>query len=98
MVSQNSFQATMERLNDPSLVTLLPPAGTTFICDYFTESSMIAQGFYKGLQKVMPETLISADLPVGLNWWANKVSGEGNWEVISPIRYKQANSVLAKRL
>ena len=92
MVSQNSFQATMERLNDPKASnTMLPPglAPTFMGGDYYTESSMIVQGFYAALQKAKARNpYFSADLPVGLNWWGEqKYQGEGKFrEAISPIR------------
>ena len=92
LVSQNSFQATMERLNDPTASsTKLPPGVDPVSGQLYTEAPLFMQGFYTGLQRAKARNPnFSDDLPPSLDFWGRpKTQGEGRiTETFNPVRIK----------
>jgi len=90
LVSTNSFQATMERLNDPFASSTKLPAGVDPITgDLYTELPPFMQGFYQSLQKAKARNpYFTKDLPDKLDFWGrSKTQGEGRRdEMFNPIR------------
>ena len=80
LVSTNSFQATMERLNDPFASSTKLPAGVDPITgDLYTELPPFMQGFYQSLQRAKARNpYFTKDLPDKLDFWGrSKTQGEG---------------------
>jgi len=90
LVSTNSFQATMERLNDPFASSTKLPAGVDPITgDLYTELPPFMQGFYQSLQKAKARNpYFTKDLPDKLDFWGrSKTQGEGRRdEMFNPMR------------
>ena len=90
LISQNSWQATFERLNNPSASnTKLPPGTSAITGDLYTEAPVWMQGFYVSLQKAKARNpYFSDDLPPGLDFWGRpKTQGEGRTsEAYNPVR------------
>lgn len=92
LISQNSFMATIERVEDPyASSTKLPPGTTPELLggDLYTEAPMFLQGFYTALQKAKARNpYFSADLPDKLDFWGrSKTQGEGRRdELYNPVR------------
>ena len=90
LISQNSWQATFERLNNPSASsTKLPPGSSAITGDLYTEAPAWMQGFYISLQKAKARNpYFSDDLPPGLDFWGRpKTQGEGRTsEAYNPVR------------
>ena len=90
LVSTNSFQATLERLNDPFASSTKLPAGVDPITgDLYTELPPFMQGFYQSLQKAKARNpYFTKDLPDKLDFWGrSKTQGEGRRdEMFNPIR------------
>ena len=80
LVSTNSFQATLERLNDPFASSTKLPAGVDPITgDLYTELPPFMQGFYQSLQRAKARNpYFTKDLPDKLDFWGrSKTQGEG---------------------
>ena len=80
LVSTNSFQATLERLNDPFASSTKLPAGVEPITgDLYTELPPFMQGFYQSLQRAKARNpYFTKDLPDKLDFWGrSKTQGEG---------------------
>ena len=90
LVSTNSFQATMERLNDPFASSTKLPAGVDPITgDLYTELPPFMQGFYQSLQRAKARNpYFTKDLPDKLDFWGrSKTQGEGRRdEMFNPMR------------
>ena len=90
LLTQTSFGAMMERMQDPMAnSTKLPPGVDPITNSLYTEAPVFMQGFYTALQKAKARNAnFSADLPLGLNFWGEpKVQGEGRIdEYFNPIR------------
>ena len=90
LISQNSWQATFERLNNPTASnTKLPPGTSAITGDLYTEAPAYMQGFYIALQKAKARNpYFSDDLPPALDFWGReKQQGEGRIdEAFNPIR------------
>ena len=90
LVSTNSFQATMERLNDPFASSTKLPAGVEPITgDLYTELPPFMQGFYQSLQRAKARNpYFTKDLPDKLDFWGrSKTQGEGRRdEMFNPMR------------
>lgn len=90
LVSTNSFQATMERLNDPYASSTKLPAGVEPITgDLYTELPPFMQGFYESLQRAKARNpYFTKGLPDLLDFWGrSKTQGEGRRdEMGNPIR------------
>jgi len=90
IVAQNSFYATLERLNNPiASNTMLPPGVDPVTGDLYTEAPAFMQGFYGALQQAKSRNPLFADgLPEKLNFWGNVVTaGEGRFsETFNPVR------------
>ena len=90
LVSTNSFQATLERLNDPFASSTKLPAGVEPITgDLYTELPPFMQGFYQSLQRAKARNpYFTKDLPDKLDFWGrSKTQGEGRRdEMFNPMR------------
>lgn len=90
LISQNSWQATFERLNNPAAnSTKLPPGIEPMTGDLYTEAPAFVQGFYTSLQRAKARNpYFSDDLPPGLDFWGRpKTQGEGRLtETFNPVR------------
>jgi len=93
-VTQSSFHAMLERMNDPtSSNTALPPGKDPITGKLYTEAPLFMQGFYSGLQKAKARNPYFADdLPPGLDFWGNEVArGQGTLgENFNPTRLRTA--------
>ena len=90
LIAQNSFYATMERLNNPEMSSsMLPPGEDPISGDLYTEAPAFMQGFYSALQQAKSRNPLYADqLPPKLNFWGDvRTSGRGKIsETFNPIR------------
>ena len=93
-VTQSSFHAMLERMNDPTASnTALPPGKDPITGKLYTEAPLFMQGFYSGLQKAKARNPYFADtLPPGLDFWGNEVvRGQGTLiENFNPTRLRTA--------
>lgn len=93
LISQSSFSALMERMNNPlASNTMLQEGIDPVTGDLFTEAPAFLQGFYISLNKAKSRNPnFSEELPVGLNFWGNaKTQGKGTLgESLSPFRVQQ---------
>ena len=90
LIGQNSFYATMERLNNPEMSnTMLPPGQDPISGDLYTEAPVFMQGFYLALQQAKSRNPMYNDqLPPGISFWGDiKTAGSGKMsEIVSPFR------------
>ena len=93
-VTQSSFHAMLERINDPtSSNTGLPPGKDPITGKLITDAPKWVQGFYSGLQKAKARNAYFADtLPPALDFWGNEiVRGQGTLiENFNPTRLRTA--------
>ena len=93
LISQSSFSALMERMNNPlASNTMLQEGVDPVTGDLFTEVPAFLQGFYISLNKAKSRNPnFSEELPIGLNFWGNaKTQGKGTLgESLSPFRVQQ---------
>ena len=93
-VTQSSFHAMLERINDPtSSNTGLPPGKDPITGKLITDAPKWVQGFYGGLQKAKARNAYFADtLPPALDFWGNEiVRGQGTLiENFNPTRLRTA--------
>lgn len=93
LISQSSFSALMERMNNPLASNTMLQEGIDPISgELFTEVPAFMQGFYISLNKAKSRNPnFSEELPVGLNFWGNaKTQGKGTLgESLSPFRVQQ---------
>ena len=90
LISQNSFYATMERLNNPEMSnTMLPPGTDPITGDLYTEAPAFMQGFYSVIQGAKSRNpMFSDQLPPKLNFWGDvRTAGSGKVsETWNPVR------------
>ena len=90
LINQNSFSATMERLNDPEMSnTMLPPGIDPITNEFYTEAPAIMQGVYSVIQGAKSRNpMFSDQLPPKLNFWGDvRTAGSGKVsETWNPIR------------
>ncbi len=90
LIAQNSFYATLERLNNPEMSnTMLPPGQDPISGDLYTEAPAFMQGFYGVLQGAKSRNpLFSDQLPPKLNFWGDvRTAGSGKLsETWNPVR------------
>jgi hypothetical protein len=90
LIAQNSFYATLERLNNPEMSnTMLPPGQDPISGDLYTEAPAFMQGFYGVLQGAKSRNpLFSDQLPPKLNFWGDvRTAGSGKLsETFNPVR------------
>ena len=93
LISQSSFSALMERMNNPlASNTMLQEGIDPITGDLFTEAPAFLQGFYISLNKAKSRNPnFNDELPVGLNFWGNaRTQGKGTLgESLSPFRVQQ---------
>ena len=93
LISQSSFSALMERMNNPlASNTMLQEGIDPITNDLFTEAPAFLQGFYIALNKAKSRNPnFNDELPVGLNFWGNaRTQGKGTLgESLSPFRVQQ---------
>ena len=80
LIGQNSFYATMERLNNPIMSnTMLPPGREPISGTLYTEAPAFMQGFYLTLQKAKSRNPdFSPELPQKISFWGDiKKAGTG---------------------
>ena len=80
LIAQNSFYATMERLNNPEMSnTMLPPGTNPLTGDLYTEAPAWVQGVYAKIQEAKSRNPMYNDqLPPGLSFWGDvKTAGSG---------------------
>ena len=90
LIAQNSFYATMERLNNPEMSnTMLPPGTDPITGDLYTEAPAFMQGFYSVIQGAKSRNpMFSDQLPPKLNFWGDvRTAGSGKVsETWNPVR------------
>ena len=90
LIAQNSFYATMERLNNPEMSnSMLPPGEDPISGDLYTEAPVFMQGVYSALQQAKSRNPLYADqLPPKLNFWGDvRTAGSGKFsETFNPVR------------
>ena len=90
LIAQNSFYATMERLNSPEMSnSMLPPGQDPISGDLYTEAPVFMQGVYSALQQAKSRNPLYADqLPPKLNFWGDiRTAGSGKFsETFNPVR------------
>tara|TARA_R100000654_G_scaffold9854_2_gene22289 strand:+ start:1263 stop:4139 length:2877 start_codon:yes stop_codon:yes gene_type:complete len=90
LVGTNSFQATLERIDDPyASSTKLPPGVEPISGNLYTEAPLFMQGFYTAMQKAKARNPhFTEGLPDKLDFWGrSKTQGEGRKdEYFNPIR------------
>ena len=93
LISQSSFSALMERMNNPlASNTMLQEGIDPITGQLFTEVPAFMQGFYIALNKAKSRNPnFNDELPVGLNFWGNaRTQGKGTLgESLSPFRVQQ---------
>ncbi len=93
LISQSSFSALMERMNNPlASNTMLQEGIDPVTGDLFTEAPAFLQGFYISLNKAKSRNPnFNGELPVALDFWGNaKTQGKGTLgESLSPFRVQQ---------